>query len=123
MEQIIQMAMKYPVLFYSLVKFRYHFKRLVYGDKFWHERKNLKSRFEITFTRKPKDLQTPFATEKLAIKETARALIADIIAAHSPHLELSTTAHPLPKVLKGLQRAMPLKFCLTLLVYYQRSTF
>lgn len=71
---IMQMGTKYPMLFYQLHLFQRHFKRLIFGDKFWSGREAFPTRFAEA------DLEESaafFANEKSVIKETARQILSD----------------------------------------------
>ena len=79
-ESIIKIALRYPLIFYPLVKFRKHFRRLIFGDKFWDQLTLMKTEideledFDYTF------FYSGFENEKEALKMTARSIIADITA-------------------------------------------
>jgi hypothetical protein len=77
-EEILQMGIKYPILFYQLKRFRKHFRRLVLGDKFWAGRKLLKSKFADDMDL-PKGYDADFANEKLATRATCRILLRDVL--------------------------------------------
>lgn len=74
-EQIIKIGVKYPIIFYQLVRFRNHYRRQIYGDKFW-ENRDEKPRIAIRGL--PKNYEQGFLNEKAAIRATAKAIISDI---------------------------------------------
>lgn len=89
--EIVQMGIKYPLMFYPLKQFRVHVRRLFGGDKFWNEpvfnpktkvttwkeRKNLKSKLSTLGIEKGYEMH--FETQEAAQKETARMILADIM--------------------------------------------
>ena len=89
--EIIQLGIKYPLMFYPLKQFRVHVRRVFGGDKFWNEpvfnpktktttwkeRKNLKSKLSTLGIEKGYEVH--FETQEAARKETARMLLADIM--------------------------------------------
>ena len=93
--KIIRMGIKYPILFYSLERFRTNYKRLVFGEKFWNsesQRKRLlKCRVDLEIVPDQIDIDQNinvnnidhnqiadfFDNEYAAIKQTARAIISD----------------------------------------------
>lgn len=78
-QQMVNIGLRYPLLFYSLFRFRSHFKRLIFGDKFWKDRKLLKSRINLeSGLQHNRQLQQGFANEEVALRDTARAILADI---------------------------------------------
>ena len=79
---IIAMGIKYPLLFYQLKRFRSHFRRLIFGDKFWTERKQLKTKLGELGLRKGHDVS--FASEAAATKATARSILRDVLF-HAEH--------------------------------------
>lgn len=91
---LCSLAVKYPIMFYSLWHFRTHFRRLVYGDRFWEGRKNVKSQLHLDI----KEKEANFNTEKTAIKATAKALIADLSVAEMTDFELSEIVHRTPSI-------------------------
>jgi hypothetical protein len=93
--EVIQMGIKYPLMFYALKQFRVHVRRIFGGDKFWNEpiwdkkgkkivswkeRKNLKSKVAATLHIE-KGYEVHFESQEAAHKETARVLLADIMDA------------------------------------------
>ena len=116
---IITMAIKYPLLFYQLKRFRAHFRRLFLGDKFWAERSKLKTKLGELGLRKGFD--GDFATEAAATRATARCLLRDVLfhaeheyemkltdAIEVPLKEISDTACTLLKKTLGFQLARSL---------------
>ena len=89
-EEVITMGVKYPLLFYQLKRFRHHFRRIVLGDKFWEQRKLLKSRFadELTLA---KGYGANFANESAANRATARALLRDVLFHHEHEYHIRLT--------------------------------
>jgi hypothetical protein len=73
---VMQMGVKYPLMFYQLFLFQRHFKRLIFGDKFWANRqKVLACRFQEPHLEYD---DTHFSSgEKVAVRETARVILAD----------------------------------------------
>ena len=85
------MGIKYPIMFYPLKQFRVHMRRLFGGDKFWNEpvfdprtkkttykeRKNLKSKLKSLDI--AKGYEEHFEDQDVALKQTARVIIADIM--------------------------------------------
>lgn len=76
-ENVCLMAVKYPIIFYPLERFRKHFKRVMFGDKFWENRKTLKSKFQENFGHVRNASKEGFVNEAAAIRVTARAIIGD----------------------------------------------
>lgn len=85
----IRLAIKYPLLFYSLERFRKHFKRVLFGDQFWLERKQLKSKIKLAGYHRG-DTRSAFESERHALRETARSIMADVlfsvVPANKPYL-------------------------------------
>lgn len=75
---IITMGIKYPLLFYHLKRFRVHFRRIVLGDRFWSERKLLRSQLHRDLSLK-KGYDASFANENAAKKVTSIALMRDVL--------------------------------------------
>jgi hypothetical protein len=70
-ELVMRIAMKYPIGFFQLIRFRQKFRRCLFGDKFWLGRPYLESRyFEFGDG-------AGFETEERAKLETARAIVLD----------------------------------------------
>jgi hypothetical protein len=70
-ELAMRIAMKYPIAFYQLIRFRQKMKRCLFGDRFWIGRPYLESRyFEFGDC-------IGYTTEKRAVMETARAIVLD----------------------------------------------
>ena len=78
LKSIIRMATKYPLLFFSVQKFRILYRRYVYGDRFWKERKHLKCK-HLELLDFPADFNDWFNTEAAAVKATARNIIGDVL--------------------------------------------
>ncbi len=75
----IGLGIKYPLLFYALIKFRKYFQRYIFGDQFWENRKHLKMK-SLPHLPIDHDLYNPwFINEETARKYTARAFIMDTI--------------------------------------------
>ena len=89
-DEVILMGIKYPLLFYALKRFRQYFRRMVCGDKFWEQRKMLKSRFASEIVLK-KGYAAEFVNEDAAKRATARALLRDVVyhAENEYHLRLT----------------------------------
>lgn len=51
-ESVMRIAVKYPVGFFQLIRFRKKFRRLFFGDRFWEGRRCIKSRFFLSSARK-----------------------------------------------------------------------
>jgi hypothetical protein len=82
-------------MFYPLHRFRKHFKRIMFGDKFWVGKNPIKSRFpEIFGSLKGKSLG--YENEALSIRETARSILADCykIAIDEKQSALDADLHP-----------------------------
>ena len=82
---IMQIGLKYPLLFFQLYLFQKHFRRLIFGDVFWKGRKIFPSRFGgIGIVHD----ECVFLSEKDAIRETARQILYDFAteATESPRL-------------------------------------
>lgn len=74
---IVRLGVKYPLLFYSLERFRVLLRRILYGDKFWADRKQLKTKVKLVDQRS--DTRTAFRNERAALRETARSIISDVL--------------------------------------------
>jgi hypothetical protein len=72
---LMQMSLKYPLLFYAFVLFQRHFKRVFFGDEFWNGRNQIASRFQahenLTCS------QQDFENISNALQQTARVILAD----------------------------------------------
>jgi len=77
-ESIIKIALRYPLLFYPLVRFRKHFRRVLFGDKFWEKLSLVKSHIDELEDFDYKFFYNGFENEKEALKMTARSILADI---------------------------------------------
>lgn len=88
---IIKLAQKYPVMFFSLEKLRRHIRRFLFGDTFWKDRNHFPVSLDDTQPkfRIPKDCKKPRKgsnrqppvhgyTEEMAVRDTSRAIIQDI---------------------------------------------
>jgi hypothetical protein len=75
-QKLMLLCLKYPLAFYSLIRYRNHFRRLVFGDIFWANKKPLKSRFYAKF-HLDGDYSKAFNSEAAARRDTARAIIQD----------------------------------------------
>lgn len=70
-ELVMRIAMKYPIGFYQLIRFRQKCRRVFFGDKFWLDKPYLESsHFEFGDGR-------GYETEQKALLETARAIVLD----------------------------------------------
>ena len=78
LEQIIKMALRYPLIFYPLVKFRKHFRRLIFGDKFWEKLTIMKTDIDELDDFDYLFFYPGFENEKEALKMTARSILSDI---------------------------------------------
>ena len=76
---IVKCGIKYPILFYVFERFRKHMRRIVFGDKFWKGRPQMKLKMEDVpgssayFTHRFKD-------EATAMLETSRSIISDVVS-------------------------------------------
>ena len=75
---IIKLGLKYPILFYTLIRFRKHMKRIIFGDKFWLNKSNMKLKL-LEIDNNSVLYSKFYETEKIAIKETSKSIISDII--------------------------------------------
>lgn len=76
LRELVLFCSKYPLMFYSVERFRRHFRRAAFGDKFWTNRKFLKL--------KHKSLNLPdsrkrFLNEATTTVITSRSLICDVL--------------------------------------------
>jgi hypothetical protein len=78
LKTLLRVGTKYPLLFWSLQKFRRSYKRFVFGDKFWPGRKYLKLK-AIEILDFPSDFNDWFVNEPTATKITAIHIIGDIV--------------------------------------------
>lgn len=76
---VVKLSIKYPILFYVFERFRKHVRRIMFGDKFWKDRPQLKLRME--------DVQGSsayfnhrFRDEATAVLETSRSIISDVVS-------------------------------------------
>jgi hypothetical protein len=76
LEDVIRFGIRYPVMFYPLQRFRLHFRRLIFGDKFWANKKPTKTKFPKEFGAF-KGKSPGYENEAAANVETARSIIAD----------------------------------------------
>lgn len=74
---ILLIGIKYPLLFYSLVRFRKYFQRYVFGDRFWSDRKHMKLK-SVEFHIHP-EFHLWFENETVARKYTARFFLMDVL--------------------------------------------
>lgn len=76
---VVKLGIKYPILFYVFERFRKHVRRIMFGDKFWKNRPQLKLRMEEVqgssayFNHRFKD-------EATAVLETSRSIISDVVS-------------------------------------------
>lgn len=85
---VMQLGVKYPLLFFQLFLFQRHLKRLIFGDRFWEGRPLAPSRFiEEGLSYDP----LVFKNEKYCIKETARQILFDFANAESSVVRLYPT--------------------------------
>ena len=75
---IIRLAIKYPILFYALEKFKRMYRRYVFGDKFWLNKKHLKLRQKAAL-QVHMDVRYNFSKIENAIAFTATSIITDVI--------------------------------------------
>lgn len=71
LEDIMKLAMKYPLLFYPLVQYQKCFQRKFFGDQFWTSRPKLLSRFFDY------EVYDSFESLEKAQKRSAQAIICD----------------------------------------------
>jgi hypothetical protein len=86
-EYVIKLGLKYPVMFYPIERFRKHLKRILFGDKFWVNKKVKKTKFPDSFGDYSKKSDA-FSSAKASIKETCLAIISDCYLAGRRVLEL-----------------------------------
>lgn len=76
---IVKCGIKYPILFYVFERFRKHMRRIVFGDKFWKGRPQMKLKMDEVqgssayFTHRYKD-------EATAVLESSRSIISDVVS-------------------------------------------
>jgi len=75
--EVIKMAIKYPLMFYAIKRFRNHVRRMFLGDKFWDSQKLLKSKLGDLGIKK--GFEVVFENENTARLCTCKAIICDII--------------------------------------------
>lgn len=75
---IIRLGIRYPLMFYQLFRFRYHFMRLIFGDMFWEGRRGLKPRIELDYELDYQLYAEAFVDESTALIHTATAIITDL---------------------------------------------
>ena len=75
-EDVIRMGLRYPIMFYPLQRFRIHFRRQIFGDKFWEDKKVAKTRFVSAFG-EMKGKQGGYESEAAANQITAVSVIND----------------------------------------------
>ena len=85
LETICRFAVKYPVMFYPLQRFRNLYKRIVFGEYFWTDKKVTKSRFHEFRVDGMKGWTPGYENDSAAVRQSARAVIADVAA--QLHLE------------------------------------
>ena len=88
----IQLACKYPLMFYMIKRFRQHIKRIFLGDKFWNSRKPLKSK--LPELEPKKGYEVHFASERAATLQTNRMILADVFNLPLGKMELNTDSYP-----------------------------
>jgi len=76
LETIILLGIKYPVIFYPLQRFRKKFRRVIFGDKFWGNKKTMRTKFRDAFGMF-KGKSSGYEDEESASRETARSIIGD----------------------------------------------
>eukprot|EP00602_Paraphysomonas_sp_CaronLab_P003381 CAMPEP_0185023664 /NCGR_PEP_ID=MMETSP1103-20130426/6312_1 /TAXON_ID=36769 /ORGANISM="Paraphysomonas bandaiensis, Strain Caron Lab Isolate" /LENGTH=458 /DNA_ID=CAMNT_0027556355 /DNA_START=80 /DNA_END=1453 /DNA_ORIENTATION=- len=80
-EHVMQMAVKYPIMFFQLHIFRVAYRRKFFGDVFWHDRPLLSSRF---FDLPCKE--DVYKNIDAAQLQTARAIVLDYLDGTPPSL-------------------------------------
>jgi hypothetical protein len=88
-ENIILLALKYPLIFYELKRFQNQIKRSIFGDFFCEKKQNLKSILENLggdddFFTNNDNFNSNFSSEENAMLVTTKNIITDIY-----HLTLS----------------------------------
>ncbi len=90
---LIRFGTKYPLLFWALQKFRKCYKRFVFGDRFWLNRKHMKLKC-IDLLDFPTDYNEWFLNEDTAVKFTAIHIISDVIISTSNQWTFSDIYNP-----------------------------
>jgi hypothetical protein len=90
----IQMALKYPLMFYMLKRFRQHIRRIFLGDKFWNAAKSLKTKLPELGIKK--GFEVHFRNEHTARLATCRALISDVY--NLPVGKMVINSDPYPEI-------------------------
>ena len=97
-KSIIKMGIKYPLLFFSLERFRRIYRRLAYGDKFWKNHTHLKPKISFRDLNLGPNMRR-FQDEESAIQQTAISLIVDALYQDGLTMHLSTNFYdPLDKL-------------------------
>jgi hypothetical protein len=89
----IKMAIKYPLIFYFIKRFRKHLRRIFLGDKFWDAAKALKTKLKELEIKK--GYEAHFQSERAATLATNRAILADIYGQPIGAACLTSDPHPL----------------------------
>ncbi len=86
LEKIIRLGTKYPLLFFTLQRYRHHYQRFVFGDKFWGQAKHHKSLRVQTIEWESDEeaanvsqLQSWFESETTARQQTALVIMQDLL--------------------------------------------
>lgn len=74
---IMCMSIKYPIMFYALERFRVHFRRAFFGDKFWKGRNASKSKFPELYTEHSSVFKGGFENEDVANMLSCRSILGD----------------------------------------------
>lgn len=77
-KDIVQMAVKYPIMFYQLQRFRNLFKRTVFGDKFWNPRPMLAAKLSDRTGYADNAHNRGYLNENIAVIVTAISIISDV---------------------------------------------
>ncbi len=88
----IKLAIKYPLMFYFIKRFRQHIRRIFLGDKFWNSAKTLKTK--LTELGIKKGYEANFKNEHTAKVATTRALLADLYGLPAGKMEINTETFP-----------------------------
>jgi len=92
-QSIIRIGIKYPILFYALEKFKRMYRRYVFGDKFWQNKKHLKLRQKAAL-HVHMDVRYNFSSIENSIAFTAVSIITDAVnAAHSNEETVTVFRH------------------------------
>ena len=78
LKAIIRMATKYPLMLFAVQKFRILYRRYVFGDRFWKDRKPLKCK-HLELLDFPAEYNEWFETAASALKHSARNIIGDVL--------------------------------------------